>query len=57
VSKKVGYTDHGWRRVARQGGQATIQGLVLDPDSLVRYEHALSVEGLEAFRRSIGLDA
>jgi RimJ/RimL family protein N-acetyltransferase len=57
VSKKVGYTNHGWRRVARQGSQATIQGLVLDPGSLIRYEHALAVEGLDAFRRSIGLDA
>jgi len=56
VSKKVGYAAHGWRRVARQGRQATIQGLVVDPGGLVRYEHALAVEGLEDFRRSIGLD-
>lgn len=56
VSKKAGYSSHGWRRVARQGRQATIQGLVLDPGSLIRYEHPLAVEGLEAFRRSIGLD-
>jgi RimJ/RimL family protein N-acetyltransferase len=57
VSKKAGYSKQGWRRVARQGKQATIQGLILEPGSLNRYEHPLAVEGLAAFRRSIGLDA
>jgi RimJ/RimL family protein N-acetyltransferase len=56
VSKKVGYTEHGWRRASRQGKQATIQGLVLDPGSLIRYEYPLAVEGVAAFRRSIALD-
>jgi RimJ/RimL family protein N-acetyltransferase len=56
VSRKVGYEEHGWRRVVRLGEPATIQGLVLSPGTFNRYEHALSVEGLEPFRRSIGLD-
>ena len=56
VSKKVGYEEQGWRRVVRLGEPATIQGLVLSPGTFNRYEHALSVEGLEPFRRSIGLE-
>jgi RimJ/RimL family protein N-acetyltransferase len=57
VSKKVGYTEQGWRRMARLGQPATLQGLALTADRLVRYEHRLTVEGLPEFRRSIGLDA
>jgi RimJ/RimL family protein N-acetyltransferase len=55
VSKKTGYTETGWQRVARLGEPATLRGLVLVPDDLVRYEHDLSVEGLGPFRDSIGL--
>jgi len=55
VSRKVGYTENGWRRVERMGAVATVQELVLEPGSLVRYEHELRVTGLEAFRRSVGL--
>jgi hypothetical protein len=56
VSKKTGYVENGWRRVERLGKPATIWGLRLEPASLVRYEHELVVDGLAAFRRSIGLD-
>jgi RimJ/RimL family protein N-acetyltransferase len=57
VSKKVGYTEQGWRRVARVGKPATLQRMGLTADCLVRYEHELTVEGLPEFRRSIGLAA
>ena len=57
VSKKVGYTEQGWRRVARVGKPAILQRMGLTADSLVRYEHELTVEGLPQFRRSIGLAA
>jgi hypothetical protein len=30
---------------------------LLSPGNLVRYQHPLTVSGLAAFRRSIGLDA
>jgi RimJ/RimL family protein N-acetyltransferase len=56
VSRKTGYVEHGWRRVQRQGKPATIQGLLLEPGKLVRYQHELVIDGLAAFRRSIGLD-
>lgn len=56
VSRKTGYAEHGWRRIQRLGKPATVQGLLLQPDKLVRYEHELVVSGLAAFRRSIGLD-
>jgi hypothetical protein len=57
VSRKVGYTENGWQRMARLGKPATQQRLVLTADGLVRYEHELTVEGLPEFRRSIGLAA
>jgi RimJ/RimL family protein N-acetyltransferase len=56
VSKKTGYVENGWRRVERLGKPATVRDLLLEPASLVRYEHELVVDGLAAFRRSIGLD-
>lgn len=57
VSRKVGYRDNGVRRLRRREGElAHNLGLVLTPDRLVRYEHPLEVEGLAAFRRSIGLE-
>jgi RimJ/RimL family protein N-acetyltransferase len=57
VSKKVGYEDQGWHPVERLGKQATLRRLMLEPASLIRYEHPLTVTGLAEFRRSIGLDA
>jgi len=58
VSRKVGYRDNGVRRLKRREGElATNLGLVLTPGDLVRGEHPLEVEGLAAFRRSIGLDS
>lgn len=58
VSRKVGYRENGRiRRERRPGEQATTIELVLVPDDLVRGEHALVVDGVAAFRRSIGLDS
>lgn len=57
VSRKVGYRPNGIRRVRRRPGElAEGQMLVLRPDDLVRAPHELVVDGLPAFRGSIGLD-
>jgi RimJ/RimL family protein N-acetyltransferase len=55
VSRKCGYRDNGEAIVNRQGKPATMRGLALEPSRLVRYSHELAVEGVEPFRRSIGL--
>jgi RimJ/RimL family protein N-acetyltransferase len=56
VSRKVGYRENGVRRLKRREGELALnQMLVLRPEDLVRGEHELVVEGLEAFRASIGL--
>lgn len=56
VSRKVGYRLSGTRRVQRRSGEmAVVQGLTLAPDDLVRAPYDLEVEGLEPFRRSVGL--
>jgi RimJ/RimL family protein N-acetyltransferase len=57
VSRKVGYAENGieWRN--RMGQPVTLVRLLLEPRVFVRYEHPLTVEGLSAFRRSIGLEA
>ena len=58
VSRKVGYRDNGVRRLKRREGElATNIGLVLTPGDFVRGDHPVQVEGLAAFRRSIGLDS
>ena len=57
VSRKVGYTDNGWDRGARLGKPAIMRRIVLEPASLVRFEHKLTVDGLPAFRQSVGLPA
>jgi RimJ/RimL family protein N-acetyltransferase len=56
VSRKAGYTDNGVDRVSRLGKPAVMQRVVLEPANLIRYKHDLTVEGLPAFRKSIGLD-
>jgi RimJ/RimL family protein N-acetyltransferase len=56
VSRKVGYTENGWRRVQRQGKPATLVELLLERENFVRFEHDLTVRGLPEFRRSLGLD-
>lgn len=56
VSRKVGYAENGWSRVDRQGKPATLVNLVLERENFVRGGHALTVEGLPEFRRSVGLD-
>ncbi len=55
VSRRVGYRESGWKRIARQGKPAKQWELTLMPEDLTRSEHELTVEGLEPFRRSIGL--
>ena len=56
VSRKVGYRPNGSARVQRREGElAVLQKLVLRPEDLVRGT-PITVTGLEAFRRSIGLD-
>jgi RimJ/RimL family protein N-acetyltransferase len=56
VSRKLGYRSNGRSRLQRREGEvAGLQRLVLRPEDLVRGEHDLAVEGLPAFRRSIGL--
>jgi RimJ/RimL family protein N-acetyltransferase len=57
VSRKCGYRENGVSMRNRLGKPATLQLLILEPGSLRRYEHELTVEGLPEFRRSIGLDA
>jgi RimJ/RimL family protein N-acetyltransferase len=58
VSRKVGYRDNGVRRHKRREGELALnQRMVLTPDDFVRGPHDVEVEGLAAFRRSIGLDS
>ena len=58
VSRKVGYRENGVRRLKRREGElARNLRLVLTQEDFVRGEHPLEVEGVEAFRRSIGLDS
>jgi RimJ/RimL family protein N-acetyltransferase len=58
VSRKVGYRDNGVQRLQRRPGElAKVQLLALSPEEFVRGDHPLEVHGVEAFRRSIGLDA
>lgn len=57
VSRKVGYRENGLRRVERRPGElAVLQELVLAPEDLVRFEHRLQADGVDAFRELIGLD-
>ncbi|MGH3349952.1 MAG: GNAT family N-acetyltransferase [Nocardioides sp.] len=57
VSRKVGYRENGVRRVERRPGElAVVQDLLLTPEDLVRFEHPLEADGVEAFRGLIGLD-
>jgi RimJ/RimL family protein N-acetyltransferase len=56
VSRKVGYRENGVRRLKRREGELALeQMLVLRPEDFVRGEHELVVEGVDAFRESIGL--
>lgn len=58
VSRKVGYRDNGeWRVQRREGERATSRGLVLTPEAFVRAEEPLRVEGVEALRNFLGIDA
>ena len=57
VSAKVGYVANGTTRYTRRGEQAAMTQLLLTPEAFRRGPQALEVEGVEAFRRSIGLDA
>jgi RimJ/RimL family protein N-acetyltransferase len=57
VSRKTGYADNGTERLSRLGKPATLRRILLEPASLVRYKHELTVSGLPEFRKSIGLDS
>jgi RimJ/RimL family protein N-acetyltransferase len=57
VSAKVGYVANGTVRYSRRGEQAGMTQLLLTPEAFRRGPQALEVEGVAAFRRSIGLDA
>lgn len=57
VSRKVGYRENGERRVQRREGEcATSRGLVLVPESFVRADEPLVVEGAAAVRRFLGIE-
>lgn len=57
VSRKVGYRPNGILRLSRREAMAENQRLLLRPEHFVRGEHDIEVEGVAAFRRSIGLDS
>ena len=57
VSRKVGFTENGADTWAREGRLVPHLRFLLSRGNLVRYEHPLTVTGLAAFRRSIGLDS
>jgi RimJ/RimL family protein N-acetyltransferase len=57
VSAKVGYVAHGTVRYSRRGEPADMTQLVLTPEAFRRGPQELEVEGVAAFRRSIGLDS
>lgn len=58
VSRKVGYRPDGLTRLQRRDGELAVnQRLVLRPDDLVRGDHPITVEGVPALRRLLGLDA
>lgn len=56
VSRRLGYRDNGEVRDVRRGRLALRRNLVLRPEDLVRPDAPLEIEGLDVFRRSIGLD-
>ena len=56
VSRKVGYRPNGVSRLKRREGELALnQKLVLTPETFVRDDVPVHVEGVEAFRASIGL--
>jgi RimJ/RimL family protein N-acetyltransferase len=57
VSAKVGYVANGTARWSRRGELAEMTQLLLTPEAFRRGPQPLEVEGVAAFRRSIGLDA
>jgi RimJ/RimL family protein N-acetyltransferase len=57
ASRKLGFTELARETVARLGEPVTSVELLLTSDRMVRSEHPLTVAGLDAFRRSIALDA
>jgi RimJ/RimL family protein N-acetyltransferase len=58
VSRKVGYAYNGRRRIEdpKSAGYRWETDLVLTPETLVRAAEPVSVEGLPAFRRQVGLE-
>ncbi len=57
VSRKVGYVANGDTRLQRRPGEMAVnRRLLLTPDALVRPEFPVEGEGVESFRRLIGLE-
>ncbi len=56
VSRKLGYRDNGEDLLDRMGTAALVRRFVLTPETFVRHDHPMIVEGLEPFRRFVGLD-
>lgn len=56
VSRRVGYVEEGERRLPHGDGYRVERLVRLAPDALVRPAEPLEVEGVEAFRRFVGLD-
>ncbi|MGL4832121.1 MAG: GNAT family N-acetyltransferase [Propionibacteriaceae bacterium] len=56
VSRKVGYVDNGFRRLASDDSYRVERLVRLTPDLLVRPAEPLEVQGVDEFRRFIGLD-
>lgn len=55
VSRRIGYAETGRRRMPRPEGWAWRHDVTLTPDRFVRPDQPVVVEGVEAFRRFIGL--
>lgn len=57
VSRKVGYRPNGQHRIVRRPGEWQLnQALVLTPETFARGPE-ITVEGLDAVRRLVGLEA
>ena len=56
VSERLGYVESGRRRASRAEGWAWRHEVVLTPDRFVRPAQPVVAEGVDGFRRFIGLD-
>jgi RimJ/RimL family protein N-acetyltransferase len=56
VSEKCGYVANGYQLLDRQGESVRQDDFVVTPETFVRPPYEVVVSGVEAFRRSIGMD-